>query len=232
MLADPTASTSLDLPGLRERVELRVHVVVLVLLAPAPGRAPVDEARAVALGSDLLADRSHRLGVLVVVEDHLHLHAATVRSDERLRDRHPVEGVDRDPDRRAPRRVLDRVDDLPLDAEPALPAARVVEERTLWRLPPLAIGGRRPSPTHTTRLRRRRRPSDRGSCGGDRRQWSAHDQAQGEQDQQPRHELAFPTATVGGVVTLGPRRATRCHGRGQGMSTGPAASAGPVPSMG
>ena len=229
MLADPTAMHVRRPARLRERVELRVHVVVLVLLAPAPGRAPVDEARAVALRPDLRADRSHRLGVLVVVEDHLHLDATPVGGDERLGDRHPVEGVDRDPDRRPPGRVLDRVDDLPLDAEPALLPVRVVEERARRGLPPLAIGGRNLR-GRNARPRWGTRPR-RGSCGGDRHQWSAHDQAQGEQDQQPRHELAFPTATVGDVVTLGPG-ARRCHGRGQGMSTGPAASAGPVPSMG
>ena len=79
-------------------------------------------------GAEASAQHLHRPGVLVVVEQQLHVHAAVAGGDQRLGHRDPVEGVQRDPDDRALAGVVDRVHDLALDPQPGVPAAaRVVE---------------------------------------------------------------------------------------------------------
>ncbi len=138
-------------PGLAEQVELRVQVVELVGRPPAALLALVDEAALAAVLADLGAHHLHGGRLPVVVEEHLHLHPATVGRHQRVGDRQAVEGVDRDPDRRALGRVVDGLDHPPLDLEVTLGEMGVVEEGAAEGLPLLRLrlgrrrltGGRR-----------------------------------------------------------------------------------------
>ena len=84
-------------------------------------------------------------GVEVVVVQDLHVDAALVRVDQRLRDVGPVERVDRDPDVGALLGVPDRGDDLPLDVvllDPVVPHGSL-KNPPRRRLPRLVrLGGR------------------------------------------------------------------------------------------
>ena len=87
--------------GLGERVELRVQQP-LAAVGAAARVALVDEVLLLDVGAEVAAHHLHRLGVLVVVQEHLDVHAALLGGDQRVRHRDPVEGVQRDPDDRRP----------------------------------------------------------------------------------------------------------------------------------
>ena len=131
----------------------------------------------------------------MVVEQHLHLDATTVCRDERVRDRHPVEGVDRDPDDRPAAGVADRLDDLLLDPEVARLAVGVVEERAVGGLPPplgrdLGGNGGGPALAHEEVTG----PDRRCRRAGDQR--SAEHQARSDQQRRDlRHGLTFQGCT-------------------------------------
>ena len=154
----------LGLAGLGERVELRVQVAVLVGEGPAALLALVDEALGEPVGAEHRPHPLHRVRVLVVVEEHLDLHATLVRRDQRVGDPDPVEGVDRDADRLALGHVADGVDDPALDLEAVGVHVGVVEEGTLVGLPALRLRlllvSRRPH-----RTRRCRRGGAGARCG-------------------------------------------------------------------
>ena len=190
----------LGLAGLAEQVELRVQVAELVGRGPAALLALVDEASWLAVLADLGAHHLHGGRLPVVVEEHLHLHAATVGRDQRVGDRHAVEGVDRDPDRRALGGVLDGLDHPPLDVEVTLGEMGVVEEGAAEGLPLLRL-----------RLGRRRGVGRRDVVrlpGG--HEAHRHQQHQAQAPHEPRdhrHDPTLPSNSPVSISSPGPFRA-------------------------